>query len=162
MADRTEQTLNVYEKGGSKIASGSKGAKSVVITGLAPNTVVNKGDYQVTFSDTTGAESDKVDVPAFTVSDVKASAPTIKTATPGQGKIDVTLTASANTGSEVTNYKVYYKLTSGGEEKSIDLGKTLTGSITSLEAQEYTLSATATNGAGESTRSATKTATPTA
>jgi len=63
--DRSKQILTVY-KGATKVTAGKAGELSVAITGLAAGTVVALGDYKVTFS-LNGAESAKVDVPAFTV-----------------------------------------------------------------------------------------------
>lgn len=62
--------LNIYKKDNltTPIATGD-GAIGVNITGLAPGTVVATGDYKASYTDTEGKllESDKVDVPAFTV-----------------------------------------------------------------------------------------------
>lgn len=64
--DRSQQELVLYKKDGTVVATGAVGTKAVTLTGLAPGTHVNAGDYQVAFSD--GANtSAKVDVPAFDV-----------------------------------------------------------------------------------------------
>lgn len=64
--ERKNQKLVVYKKDGTKVSEGTVGSGAVSLTGLASGTVVAAGDYQVSFSDGTN-ESDKVDVPAFTV-----------------------------------------------------------------------------------------------
>ncbi|MGK9299645.1 hypothetical protein [Melissococcus plutonius] len=74
MADRTNQSLILYKKDGTKVATGAKGVKTVSITGLAAATTVAAGDYQLTWSDGT-SESDKVDVPGFTVLSNKVTTP---------------------------------------------------------------------------------------
>jgi hypothetical protein len=66
MADRSKQSLVVYDKSGTKIATGSVGTKQVEITGLEGGKQVANGDYQIAYTDGTNT-SDKVDVPAFTV-----------------------------------------------------------------------------------------------
>lgn len=66
MADRSKQSLVVYDKSGAKVATGGVGTKQVEITGLEGGKQVAAGDYQLAYTD--GANtSDKVDVPAFTV-----------------------------------------------------------------------------------------------
>lgn len=67
MADRSNQSLAAY-KDGKLVAQGDTGTCQVAITGLAPDTKVAAGDYQVAFTDGTNT-SDKVDVPAFNVPD---------------------------------------------------------------------------------------------
>ena len=89
MADRTNQHLVVYKKDNTKVVEGEKGAKTVSIIGLAPNTVVAEGDYLLAWSDGTN-ESDKVNVPAFTVLTEKV-----------QSSENVTVTPTAN-GSSLT------------------------------------------------------------
>lgn len=66
MADRSKQSLVVYDKSGAKVATGDVGTKQVEITGLEGGKEVAKGDYQLAYTDGTNT-SDKVDVPAFTV-----------------------------------------------------------------------------------------------
>lgn len=66
MADRSKQSLVVYDKSGAKVATGDVGTKQVEITGLEGGKEVAKGDYQLAYTDGTNM-SDKVDVPAFTV-----------------------------------------------------------------------------------------------
>lgn len=66
MADRSKQSLVVYDKSGTKVATGDVGTKQVEITGLEGGKEVAKGDYQLAYTDGTNT-SDKVDVPAFTV-----------------------------------------------------------------------------------------------
>lgn len=70
MADRTNQHLVIYDKSGTKKFEGKVGETTVAITGLDAGTVVADGDYQIVWSDGTN-ESDKVDVPAFTVNSAK-------------------------------------------------------------------------------------------
>lgn len=55
------KTLNLYDRENSLISSGEK---EVVITGIAANTQVAKGDFLVSWSDE-NKESNKVEVPAF-------------------------------------------------------------------------------------------------
>lgn len=61
--------LNLYKKGETKATASGDPSDGVAITGLAAGTKVNDGDYQSTFTDDAGklTESDKVDVPGFTV-----------------------------------------------------------------------------------------------
>lgn len=66
MADRSKQSLVVYDKSGAKVATGGVGTKQVEITGLESGKQVAAGDYQLAYTDGTNT-SDKVDVPAFTV-----------------------------------------------------------------------------------------------
>lgn len=66
MADRTNQHLVIYDKSGTKKFEGKVGETTVTITGLDAGTVVADGDYQIVWSDGTN-ESNKVDVPGFTV-----------------------------------------------------------------------------------------------
>lgn len=66
MADRSKQSLVVYDKSGAKVATGGVGTKKVEITGLKGGKVVAKGDYQPAYTDGKNT-SDKVDVPSFTV-----------------------------------------------------------------------------------------------
>jgi transglutaminase/protease-like cytokinesis protein 3 len=70
--DRKNQKLVVYKKDGTKVVEGTAGASAATITGLAGGTAVAAGDYQVAFSDGT-SESDKVDVPAFSVPAAKVA-----------------------------------------------------------------------------------------
>lgn len=53
MADRSNETLVIYDKNGTKVAEGELGTKSATITGLAAGTVVADGDYQAAFKDAT-------------------------------------------------------------------------------------------------------------
>ncbi|MCM6810528.1 hypothetical protein NE287_07065 [Pediococcus pentosaceus] len=69
MADRTKQHLVIY-KGAVKAFEGKVGEKTVAITGLDAGTVVAEGDYKIAWSDGIN-ESDKVNVPTFTVNSVK-------------------------------------------------------------------------------------------
>ena len=66
MADRSKQSLVVYDKSGTKVATGDVGTKQVELTGLVGGKQVAAGDYQLAYTDGTNT-SDKVDVPAFTV-----------------------------------------------------------------------------------------------
>lgn len=82
MANRTNEIEVIYKKDGTKVLEGEKGALTTAITGLTGGTTVADGDYKISFKDaTTGLESEKVDVPGFTVektpdkpADVKADA----------------------------------------------------------------------------------------
>lgn len=83
MADRSNETLVIYDKKGTKVVEGELGTKSATITGLAAGTVVADGDYQVAFKDaTTSKESDKVDVKGFTVLTSAPETPTDESSTP--------------------------------------------------------------------------------
>ena len=64
--DRSKQSLVIYKKDGTKVVTGDVGTKSANITGLVGGTSVAAGEYQSTYTDGT-TESDKADVPAFTV-----------------------------------------------------------------------------------------------
>lgn len=79
--DRSDESLVLYKKDGTKVATGDKGAKSVSLTGLEAGTSVSAGDYQVSYSDGS-MESDKVDVPAFTVPTTTTSTTTTTTVKP--------------------------------------------------------------------------------
>ncbi|QGZ70133.1 hypothetical protein GQS62_04640 [Pediococcus pentosaceus] len=90
MADRTKQHLVIY-KNATKTFEGEVGEKTVAITGLDAGTVVAEGDYQVAWSDGTN-ESDKVDVPAFTVNSAETKPEVVSnvTATPTDDGANVT------------------------------------------------------------------------
>lgn len=91
--------------------------------------------------------------------DVVPGAPTLQV-TPGENSVTYTITDGTNTGSPITQYKVYY--TDGTTPKTHNSGSSKTGTISTLEAKEYTFQAVAVNGAGESPKSAAVKATPTA
>jgi len=151
MADTTQQ-FDVYDDKGNKIVESQ--VSPVSITGLSPNTTY-KG-YQATYA----GKSIKTAFPDFTTQDVVSGAPTLAV-NPGDGKVDVTLTAGANSGSAVTDYKVYY--TDGKTSLTMDLKDSLTGTITGLtNGTQYTFQAVAINGAGESAKSSSVTSTPAA
>lgn len=151
MADTTQQ-FDIYDDKGNKIVDSQ--VSPVSITGLSPNTTY-KG-YQATYA----GKSIKTAFPDFTTLDVVSGAPTLAV-TPGDGKVNVTLTAGANAGSDVTDYKVYY--TDGKTPLTMDLKNSLTGTITGLtDGTEYTFQATAINGTGESDKSSSVTGTPVA
>lgn len=83
MADRSNETLVIYDKKGTEVVEGELGTKSATITGLTAGTVVADGDYQASFKDaTTSKESEKVDVKGFTVLTPAPEAPTDEAATP--------------------------------------------------------------------------------
>jgi len=145
-------TFDIYDANNTKVVDAQ--ASPVSITGLKPNTTY-KG-YQATYA----GKSDKTAIPDFTTLDVVSGAPTLAV-TPGDGKVDVTLTAGTNSGSDVTDYKVYY--TDGKTPLTMDLKGSLTGTITGLtNGTEYTFQAVAVNGAGESDKSSSVTSTPVA
>lgn len=75
VVDRSQQSLVLYKKDGTKVSTGEKGASLVVNTGLDAGTVVATGDYQVAYVNDAGVESGKVDVPAFTVINPAALSP---------------------------------------------------------------------------------------
>lgn len=80
MADRTNETEVIYKKDGTKVVEGIKGSFTTAITGLASGTVVADGDYQITFKDSnTGLESEKVNIPGFTVETAPAAPSEVKT-----------------------------------------------------------------------------------
>lgn len=91
--------------------------------------------------------------------DVVPGAPTLQV-TPGENSVTYTITEGTNTGSPITQYKVYY--TDGVTAKTYNSGSSKTGTISTLEAKEYTFQAVAVNGAGESPKSTAVKATPTA
>lgn len=80
-----ELQLNIYKKDDltKTIATGND-TDGVAITGLAGGTVVADGEYKASHTDPAGklSESDKVDVPGFTVTKSKAPAPNNVSATP--------------------------------------------------------------------------------
>lgn len=76
--DRSKQMLVVY-KAGVKIAEGALGTKLTSIAGIAAGTSVADGDYQAAYTDGV-TESDKVDVPAFTVPIINVSGITMNDA----------------------------------------------------------------------------------
>ena len=77
--DRSQQTLVLYKKDGTKVATGTKEQSVVTLTGLNQGTVVSTGEYQVSYITDGGNESSKVDVPAFTI---PVSSPTSVAAVP--------------------------------------------------------------------------------
>ncbi|WCG36317.1 hypothetical protein [Companilactobacillus farciminis] len=86
MADRTNDTEVIYKKDGTKVVEGEKGSLTTAITGLAGGTVVATGDYQIAFKDSvTGLESDKVDIPGFTVESAPEQPADVKTAPTDDG-----------------------------------------------------------------------------
>ncbi|MDT6953218.1 hypothetical protein [Companilactobacillus alimentarius] len=86
MADRTNDTEVIYKKDGTKVVEGEKGSLTTAITGLTGGTVVADGDYQMTFKDSvTGLESDKVDIPGFTVESAPEQPTDVKTAPTDDG-----------------------------------------------------------------------------
>ena len=135
--------------------------KSAVITGLAPNTAVAKGDYQGANTDGTNY-SDKVDVPAFKVKDTVLAAPTV-TLTAGDAKVDYTIAlGAANGGSAATALKLSYS-TDGSAWTDVAIADPakLTGTVDTLTNDtEYQFKAVATNAAGDSPASAIVKATP--
>ena len=144
--------FDIYDNTGAKIIDNQSSPLS--ISGIKPNTKVS--GYQLAYA----GETAKTPISDFTTLDVVPSAPSVS-ATAGQGKIDVTVTDGANTGSAVTDRVVYY--TDGTTTNTLDLKTALTGSITGLTADtEYTIQATVENGAGESAKSTAVKATPTA
>ena len=145
-------TFDIYDENNTKVVAAQ--ASPVSITGLNPNTTYT--GYQATYA----GQEDKTALPDFTTLDVVPGAPTL-VVTPGDGQVAVTLTAGANAGSAVTDYKVYY--TDGTTPLTMDLENSLTGTITGLtDGTEYTFQATAINGAGESDKSSSVTGTPVA
>lgn len=86
MADISNLYLYIFKKGQNDPAfKGDKGTGTAAITGLAPGTVVAKGDYQGAFSDGTNV-SGKIDVDGFTVLS-HVSIATVGTAVVGQSTI---------------------------------------------------------------------------
>lgn len=68
MANRTNEIEVIYKKDGTKVLEGEKGALTTAINGLTGGTAVADGDYQIAFKDAaTGLESEKVNIPGFTV-----------------------------------------------------------------------------------------------
>lgn len=86
MADRTNDIEVIYKKDGTKVVEGEKGSLTTVITGLSGGTVVADGDYQIAFKDSvTGLESDKVDIPGFTVGEAPEQPADVKTTPTNEG-----------------------------------------------------------------------------
>ena len=110
MADRSKQSLVIYNKSGAKVATGGVGTKQVEITGLEGGKEVAKGDYQLAYTD--GANtSDKVDVPAFTVlnATVKVTGITLSQKTASLKVGDTTKLTATVTPDNATNKAVNYK-----------------------------------------------------
>ena len=104
-----------------------------------------------------GAESDEVSITPAGV----PSAPTLNTATPGDGYVVLAWTAPNSGGSAITNYSVYRSNVSGGEALLITLGDVLTWNDTGLtNGQTYYYKVSATNAQGESMLSNELNATP--
>lgn len=110
MADRSKQSLAVYDKSGAKVATGGVGTKQVELKGLEGGKQVAKGDYQLAYTDGTNT-SDKVDVPAFTVltATVSVTGVTVDPATTSI-KVGKTTKLTANVAPDnATNKAVNYK-----------------------------------------------------
>lgn len=163
-ADRSNETLNIYDKDSKLVVKGDKGTKQAAITGLKHGQKVADGDYLATFQDVTSqAESDKAPVPGFTVASVAPNAPAL-TATAGDGKIDYAITASTDDGgSAITKYVLSYA-PAGGNVTSVDVDPAkLNGTLNGLtNGTEYTLTAVAVNAVGEGLPSGEAKATPVA
>lgn len=80
MADRTNDIEIIYKKDGTKVIESDKGSLTTVIAGLEAGTVVADGDYQISFKNTvTGLESEKVNIPGFTVETAPEAPTNVKT-----------------------------------------------------------------------------------
>jgi hypothetical protein len=128
------------------------GTTNLSVSGLTANTTYDK--FSVSYTGKTG----KTLVPAFTTKDAVPGKPSIALVA-GDGKIDFTITSGSNTGSNPTSYKVFY--TDGTNNGSIDVTEGLAGTISGLtNGTEYSVSAAAINGAGQSDISDIQKATP--
>ncbi len=79
------------------------------------------------------------------------SAPTIISATPGNGQVELLWTSPNDGGASITGFILYRGTTSGTETKLLDLGNVVTYTDTGLtNGQEYFYKVTAKNSAGES------------
>lgn len=157
--DRSNETLNIYDKDSKLVVKGDKGTKKAEVTGLKHGQVVADGDYLSAYQDVTSqAESDKAPVPGWTVLTVAPSNPTVKL-TAGDGKIDFAITAPADDGgSKITGYNVYVKgsadIWPAAPTQQLTPDK-LTGTIDKLtDGSEYTVAVTAVNDKGESSKDA--------
>lgn len=145
--------FDVYDGSGKKVVSDKP--SPVKVAGLTPNT--SYAGYKIAY---TGAE-EMADVPTTKTKDIISNAPTVSLEA-GDGTLAVTLTKGTNLGSAVSKYTVYWS-DSAGKTGTVDLKTSLTGSITGLtNGAEYTVQATATNGACESNKSTGVKATPVA
>ena len=89
------------------------------------------------------------------------SAPTITTATPGNGQVELVWTSPNNGGATITGFALYRGTAEGGETWLIDLGNVLTYTDSGLSnGQEYFYKVTARNSAGEGAYSNEVSATP--
>ncbi|WWY80943.1 Ig-like domain-containing protein [Pediococcus pentosaceus] len=142
MADRSKQSLVVYNKPGAKVATGGVGTKRVEITGLEGGKQVAKGDYQLAYTD--GANtSDKVDVPAFTVltGTVAVTGVGINPAT-ASIKVGGTTKLTANVAPDnATNKAVTYK---SSDEKIATVSPD--GTVTAVAVGTANITATAVDG----------------
>ncbi|MBF7104615.1 Ig domain-containing protein [Pediococcus pentosaceus] len=142
MADRSKQSLVVYDKSGAKVATGGVGTKQVEITGLEGGKEVAKGDYQLAYTD--GANtSDKVDVPAFTVLTATVSVTGV-TVDPANTSIEVgkTTKLTANVAPDnATNKAVTYK---SSDEKIATVAPD--GTVTAVAAGSANITATTVDG----------------
>ena len=172
--DRSDESLVLYQKDGTKIATGDKGAKLVALTGLDEGTSVAEGDYQVAYTDGE-IESDKVDVPAFdvSVSPKAPSAPNLVfvtgSATTNSAKFNGKAT-DTGTDSEIDRFKIYYKVKDSdddeqsvlvGQDKMFSSHKEFTNFVVDgLDSgKQYIFYLTAVNSVGESARGKSQTAT---
>ncbi len=144
--------LNIY-KGEDEKPSFTGSDDKTSITGLTAGTVVTDGEYKATHTDDTGkqAESDRVDVPGFTVqAKVEAPmAPQVKL-TPGDGKINFSF-------AKVDGAQGYHAwIKSRSDNWPTSASQTLDATTTSgtfnglTNGTEYTVAVTAYNDGGES------------
>lgn len=101
--------FRIYKKDGTKVV---EGASPLVITGIAADTAVAKGDYQAVRV-TNGVESSKVDIPPFT---------TLSAQEPASLKLDQTdKPTKSNTVDEIKTWLIEHNIDFSGVTLKDDL-----------------------------------------
>lgn len=142
MADRSKQSLVVYDKSGTKVATGDVGTKQVELTGLVGGKQVAAGDYQLAYTDGTNT-SDKVDVPAFTVltATVPVTGITLSQKTASMNVGDTKVITGTVAPANATNQAVTYK---SSDEKVATVAEN--GTVTAVAEGSADITATTADG----------------
>lgn len=147
------KNFDVYDNTDKKVVTNQP--SPVVVAGLKPATKYS--GYKIAY---TGEEA-KTAIADFTTTNVAPEKPTLA-AVAGDSKVDVTITDGQNLGTAITGRVVYWS-TADGKTGTVDLGTSLTGSVTGLTNDtEYTLQAVCKNAAGTSEKSVAVKCTPVA